>query len=257
MESNLLLILVTGGLVGAAAGYLGSFMVLKRMALVGDALSHVALPGMAIALTFGLSPLLGAVVALGLAVIGVWYLEDRSGIYPEALVGIFFTTSLAIGILLTPQPDLLEALFGTIEKVSTPEGVLVAAAALVLILVTFKISRHLLLGIVSEDLAQSVGVDRRKISFIYLILVGSAVALGVTFVGTILVGGLVIIPAVAARNISRGLMDYRFFSIFFGVLSAFSGILLASALKLPPGPVVILACSVFFAVSYLARSLKW
>src|SRR3972149_2293858 len=114
--NNLLLLLAVGIFVGGASAYLGSFMVLKRMSLVGDALSHVALPGMAIAIALGLSPMLGAFVALIIATIGIWYFQETSEVYPEALVGVFFTASLAIGILITPEPDLLEALFGSIEK---------------------------------------------------------------------------------------------------------------------------------------------
>src|SRR3989344_7297392 len=101
MDINLIIILAVGALVGAASGYLGSFMVLKRMSLVGDALSHVALPGIAIALTFGINPMLGALVALGVATLGIWYLAENSEVYPEALVGVFFTASLSLGLLLT------------------------------------------------------------------------------------------------------------------------------------------------------------
>src|SRR4030042_2778909 len=107
-ELNIIMLLLTGILVGAASGYLGSFMVLKRMSLVGDALSHVALPGIAIALTWHVSPMIGAITALMFAAVGIWAMEQASDIYPEALVGVFFTGSLALGILLTPQPELLE-----------------------------------------------------------------------------------------------------------------------------------------------------
>lgn len=116
MTSNLLLLLTVGGLVGAASAYLGSFMVLKRMSLVGDALSHVALPGMAIAIALNISPMLGGFIALILATVGVWYLEETSKIYPEALFGVFFTAALAIGILITPEPDLLEALLEALKR---------------------------------------------------------------------------------------------------------------------------------------------
>src|SRR6185369_772849 len=107
MNTNLLLLLIVGGLVGAVSGYLGSFMVIRRMSLVGDALSHVALPGIAIAITLGINPMFGALMALILAIIGIWYLGEHSEIYPEALVGVFFTASLSIGLLLTPEPELL------------------------------------------------------------------------------------------------------------------------------------------------------
>ena len=82
-------LILVGSFVAGACAYVGSLMVLKRMSLVGDALSHVALPGMAIAISIGISPVLGAFVALTLAIIGIWYLEETSDTYPEALVGIF------------------------------------------------------------------------------------------------------------------------------------------------------------------------
>ena len=114
--ANTIFLILVGSLVGASSGLLGSFMVLKRMSLVGDALSHVALPGMAIALTFSLNPIVGAIMALTFAVFGIWYLGEKTEVYSEALVGVFFTASLAMGILITPEPELLEALFGNIEN---------------------------------------------------------------------------------------------------------------------------------------------
>jgi len=116
MENNLLFIALVGGFVAAASAYLGSIMILKRMALVGDALTHVALPGMAIAISLSINPTVGAFIALTLAVLGIWYLEKSSDTYPEALVGVFFTASLALGVLLTDEVELLEALFGNIEN---------------------------------------------------------------------------------------------------------------------------------------------
>ena len=149
MNDEIFLLLITGALVGGVSGYLGSFMVLKRMSLVGDALSHVALPGMAIALILNINPMLGAFVALTLAVIGVWYLSEKSEIYPEALVGVFFTASLAIGILITPEPELLEALFGNFEKINLLDGVIIAASSVLIFTGVSLISKKLLLGIVS------------------------------------------------------------------------------------------------------------
>ena len=137
ITDTLLLQLAVGILVGLGAGYLGSFMILKRMSLVGDALSHVALPGIAAALMFDVNPMLGALGALFIATLGIWYLGEHSEIYPEALVGVFFTASLSLGLLLTPEPELLEALFGDIDKIGTADGYLTAAGALVIFIVVY------------------------------------------------------------------------------------------------------------------------
>ncbi len=253
MIDNIFLLAAVGIAVGAAAGFLGSFMVLKRMSLVGDALSHVALPGIAIALMLNFPPMAGAFIALTLAVIGVWLLERQTKIYPEALIGIFFTTSLAIGILITPEPELLEALFGDIQKITLIESLLAIAISLVLILITTLISKKLVLGIVSPELAQASGINLNPVNLIYLFLVGTIVALGIKFVGTLLTGALVIIPAVSAKNISKSLMSYVLVSTLFGIFSAAFGVIAAAYFHLPPGPVTVLTSAAIFLLTYLVK----
>jgi ABC-type Mn2+/Zn2+ transport system permease subunit len=253
MNTNLFYLLIVGALVGASSGFLGSFMVLKRMSLVGDALSHVALPGIAIALAIGVNPMLGALVALILATFGVWYLSEHSEVYPEALVGIFFTASLSIGLLLTPEPDLLEALFGNIDKINIFDGAIVLAGAIVIFVATAAISKKLLLGVVSEDLAKSQKIDIRKINLIYLLLVGLVVAMGVKFLGTLLTGAMVIIPAVTAKNIAKSIRSFHMYSVCFGIASAVVGILLAKSFGIASGPAVVITSITFFVVSYIFR----
>lgn len=251
--NNLLLLLLVGAFVGAAAGYLGSFMVLKRMSLVGDALSHVALPGMAIAIALHFSPILGAFIALTIAVIGIWYFEETSNLYPEALVGIFFTTSLALGVLITPEPDLLEVLFGNIEKINLIEGFMVIIASIIIILSAKLISKKLILGIISNELLKSLSISGKKINLIYLLLIGSIVALGVKFIGTLLMGGLVIIPAASAKNISKGIDNYYLLSIIFGIVSAVIGVYIASLYQISSGPSVVLTSIAIFVCTYFLK----
>lgn len=253
MNTNLLLLIILGGFIGAASGYLGSFMVLKRMSLVGDALSHVALPGIAIALTFGFNPMLGAILALLIAIIGVWYLGENSEIYPEAIIGIFFTTSLAIGVLLTPEPEIFEALFGNIDKVVGIDVVAILLGSLIIFVVTKMISKKLMLGVISEDLAKSQKINISKINLVYLLLVGLIVALGVKFLGTLLTGALVIIPAVTAKNMSKNMSSYHCLSIIFGIISASVGIVMAKIFNLSTGPIVVLVSIFFFILSNFFR----
>lgn len=254
METNLLLIIFTGLLVGASSGFLGSFMVLKRMSLVGDALSHVALPGMAIALTLAINPMIGALVALTIAVFGIWYLGEKTEIYPEALVGVFFTASLAIGILITPEPELLEVLFGNLETIGLFDAVATISAAVLIFFVTRSLSDRLLLGVVSEDLAKSTGVKVSKVNLVYLLLVGLVVALGVKFVGTLLTGAMVIVPAAAAKNIAISIKSFQLLASLIGIISAFFGILLASFLNVASGPAVVLVSITIFVLSYIFKN---
>lgn len=253
MENNLVFLVFVGALVGAASGYLGSFMVLKRMSLVGDALSHVALPGIALALTFGINPMLGALTALSVATVGIWYLSEHSEVYPEALVGVFFTGSLALGLLITPEPELLEALFGDIDKIGMTDGLMVVLGAIAIFVITRLISKKLLLGVISEDLAKSQGINIAKINLVYLLLVSLVVALGVKFLGTLLTGAMVILPAVTAKNLSGSIRNFHLLSITFGSSAALVGIVLAKYFAIASGPAVVLSAIFIFIVSYLIR----
>jgi len=255
IETNLLVPLLVGIFVGATAGYLGSFMVLKRMALVGDALSHVALPGMAIALAFNFSPILGAFAALTIAIFGVWYFEKTTTLYPEALIGIFFTASLALGMLITPEPDLLEALFGNIEKINLFEAMITVILSILIFFQIKAVAKKLILGVISEELVKSVGTTHNKINLIYLLAVGIIVALGVKFVGTLLMGALVIVPAASAKNISGSMNNYYLLSVIFGITSAVIGVLTANLYHLPSGPTVVLTSIFIFILTYLAKKI--
>jgi ABC-type Mn2+/Zn2+ transport system permease subunit len=167
----------------------------------------------------------------------------------EALVGATFTLALAIGIMIIPQADLLEALFGDITKVTVIDAIAAAVISVVAILLTRVIYRKLVLAMISEDLAISKGIDVAKTNLLYLFLVSVVVAIGIKIVGTLLVGFLVIVPAIAAKNLSSDMFRYSLLSAIFGAITAFSGILLANYLSLPPGPMVVFSGIAIFALT--------
>jgi len=224
------------------------------MSLVGDALSHVALPGIAIALLFSINPFFGAFAALFLAIVLIWFLEKRTELPSETLVGIMFTLSLALGLLLTPEPELLEALFGDITKIFATDLAITAGAVVILLVVMHRISGKLMLGIISKELAQAMKIPIHKLNFIFLFLVAVIVALGLKVVGTLLMGSLVIIPAAAAKNTSTNLTQYTKLSMIFGVLSTILGLFASRYFGISPGPtIVISAGAIFVATLFLKR----
>ena len=253
ITNPLFLQILVGILIGLGAGYLGSFMIIKRMSLVGDVISHVALPGIAIALIFQINPFFGAFTALFLAIVGIWFLERRTELPSETLVGIFFALSLALGILITPEPELLEALFGDITKIGPTDALITIAAIILVFFTMFRIYRELALSIVSKQLAQSMGINVSKISFLFLVLVAIIVALGLKVTGVFLMGALVIVPAAAAKNVSVSLARFTKLAALFGGLSALGGILFANYFNLHPGPIVVLASGVIFLLTLLFK----
>jgi ABC-type Mn2+/Zn2+ transport system permease subunit len=251
---NLALSLLIGGFVGVSAGYLGSLMVLEKMALVGDALSHVALPGLALGILFNFNPFLGAFAFLFASAVIIWYLGKVTKLPFETIVGAVFTLSLAIGVLIIPEAELLEALFGDITTVTILETMASAAISVVAVLLTKMIYKKLVLGMISEDLAVSKGINVGRINLLYLLLVSIVVAVGIKIVGTLLVGFLVVVPAAAAKNVSANLFRYAVLSAAFGAVSACSGILVSSYFNLATGPMVVLSGIAVFLVAVLAKS---
>jgi len=232
---------------------LGSLMVLKKMALVGDALSHVALPGLALGILFNFPPLLGAFAFLFASAVIIWFLGKATKLSYETIVGAMFTLALAVGILIMRDTELLEALFGDITKVTileTAAAVIISALAVIL---TKMIYKKLVLGMISEELAISKGINVNRTNLIYLLLVSLVVAIGIKIVGTLLVGFLVIVPAAAAKNVSSDLFKYAVLSASFGAVSACSGVLFSSYLNLPTGPFVVFSGIVVFVVTIFAK----
>ncbi|MBI4691835.1 MAG: metal ABC transporter permease [Candidatus Terrybacteria bacterium] len=244
---------ITAIFVGGAAGYLGSLMITKRMALVGDALGHVALPGMGLALLLGFNVSLGAFVFLLLGVFSVWFLERKSDLPTETLVGVIFVLSLALGFLITPEPELLHALVGDISRVSLLDAVVSVILSVSVLFVVNKIYKKIILASLSEDLAISNKIDIKKNNLIYLLVIAVIVALGVKVVGSLLIGALVIVPAAASRNISRNMRQYVLRAIFLGSLSCVLGIGLFMITGFPVGPLIILTSVFFFIISLIFK----
>lgn len=255
MTETLTFSLIIGISVGFSAGYLGSLMVLEKMALVGDALSHVALPGLALGILFNFNPFLEAFAFLFASAVIIWHLGRVTKLSFETLVAAMFTLALAIGILIIPEPDLLEALFGDITKVGLVDTVVAVAVSVVAVLLTKVVYKKLVLGMISEELATSTGINVARTNLLYLLLVSLVVAIGIKIVGTLLVGFLVVVPAAAARNLSSNLSRYYVLSSIFGALSAFAGILLSNYSNLPagPGPLVVLSGIAIFLTTVVVK----
>jgi len=245
--------LITAIFVGGAAGYLGSLMISKKMALVGDALGHVALPGMGLALLWGFNISLGAFVFLLAGIVLVWFLETKTELSTETLVGVIFVLSLAIGFLITPRPDLLEALIGDISQVSFWEMFTAVTAGIILFVLIEKIYSKIMLASLSEDLATANKIKIKKLNLIYLLAIAAIVALGVRVVGSLLVGALVIVPAAVSRNISGNLGQYICLSALLGAGSCFLGVLFSGFIAFPAGPLTILVSTFFFLFSLIFK----
>lgn len=253
IDNQLLLILISGIFTALAASFLGAFIVVKRMALVGDVLSHVALPGIGLALIINIDPIYGAAAFLLFAAFGTWLIEKKTMLPAEAIIGTFFTATLALGVVLVPHEELFESLFGNLFAIGVSDATIILITSVLIFILTLVLSRRLTLGIVAPDLAKSIGA-KPDISYLgFLLLFALSVALGIKLIGSVLMGALTILPAVSARNFSWSLKSFLSFSVILGLVMTVLGIIISIFLNFPPGPIVILTGIVFFVVSLLFK----
>lgn len=251
MDASLVPSLAAGLSIGGAAGYLGSLMLGRRMALVAGPLGHLTLPGVALALVLGFDVSLGAFPFVILGVGLIWLLEQRTRLPMEALTALVFATGVAIAFLVLPIQQAEAALVGDIARTTVTDAWVTAGLCAALVLVIRWRYRALVLVNVSEDLAASAGVRVARHNLLYLLLIAVVVALGVKVVGSLLTAALVAVPAATARNAARNLREYAWGATAAGMFAAVAGILIAAATGLPAGPLVVIASAALFLVSML------
>jgi ABC-type Mn2+/Zn2+ transport system permease subunit len=253
MEAQFLYSLIVSIFIGGLAGFLGSLMITKRMALVGDALGHVALPGVALALILGFNVSWGALPCLALGIFLIWLFEVKTKLPMEALTGIVFTSSVAIAFLFLPESEISTALIGDISQITLSDTLISIVISVATFFVLKKIYAKMILLNLSENLAQVEGIKVKKYNFIYLVCIAIVVALGIKVTGSLLMGALVITPAAAARNFARNLSGYSHGALLIGTISCFLGLLVFKVFSLPAGPLIILFASLIFLISIIFR----
>jgi ABC-type Mn2+/Zn2+ transport system permease subunit len=253
MVTNFFEILISGIFVGGTAGYLGSLMLSRKMTIVVDPLSHLALPGVALALIFGKDISLGAFLFLFFGAILIWFFEQKTKLPTETIIAILFTVSLAITFLFLSEHEIEEALVGDISKIGKLESLIIVLISLFVFFLIQKIYPKLTLISISEDLAMAEKIDLKKYQFFYILSISAIVALGVKFVGGLLVAGLTALPAASAKNLSKNLKTFRFLSSLFGIISAILGIFLFQKTNFPAGPMIIVVGFLFFIISTILK----
>lgn len=237
----------------AAAGIVGAFAVMRRMVLAADPLSHIALPGIGLALILSIDPLIGAIAALIVGTVLVWALENRTRMPTEAIIGVVFSLALAVGSLLTSGQELIEALFGAASRPKPWELVFGVVASVAVILFILRERNRLVIALVSADLAHTSGINVRRLNLMYLLAFAVTVALGLKFLGVLLMGSLIIIPAATARYVARSLDRMLLLAVALAMLATVIGTASAAIFDVASGPVIICVAALFFFLGLLAR----
>jgi len=231
----------------AAAGLVGCFAVMRKMTLAADAFSHVALPGIGLAVILKLNPLVGALMALLAGSVLIWTVERKTKLSAEAITGVVFSVALAVGALTATGEELIDALFGMPSRMTITEMTFGLAAACAVIVFILRMRDRLLISLVSGEVAIASGIAVSKLELSFLVAFALTIALGMRYLGVLLMGSLIIIPATVAKRFARSIGEMFAISVGAALFSTMSGTELALWAHRPSGPVIVaIAGSLFF-----------
>ena len=246
--------LITALVIGIVGGAVGCFIILRGMSLMGDAISHAVLPGVAISFILGINFFIGAIIFGLLASTMITFIKSNSIIKSDTAIGITFSSFLALGIILigvaNSSTDLFHILFGNILAVQDMDMWITIIVSLLVLATITIFFRPLLLTSFDPILAKSMGV---KVSFYHYLLMVILTLVAVTAmqsVGTILIVALLITPAATAYLYANSLKTMILLSSGFGALASVLGLFIGYSFNIAAGSSIVLTSALLFLISF-------
>jgi len=246
-------------LVGVTCAILGCFVVLRRMAFIGDAIAHTALPGVVVAYLNNLNLFAGALVAGLLTALGIGWLSSREELREDTAIGVLFTGMFALGILIISRHqtfrDFEAMLFGYILGVGHRDLILMSTIAIIVILMIALFFKELELTSVDPSYSQVIGLRVNWMRNLLLMLLALAVVTGIQVAGVILVSGLLITPAASASLMTRNLKTMMIVASLLSVLGGMIGLYASFYGNAGAGSAIVLTGTAFFIFVFCVRYL--
>lgn len=246
--------LITALVIGIVGGAVGCFIILRGMSLMGDAISHAVLPGVAISFILGINFLIGAIVFGLLASTIITYIKSNSIIKSDTAIGITFSSFLALGIILigiaNSSTDLFHILFGNILAVQDLDMWITIAVALLVLTTITIFFRPLLLTSFDPILAKSIGVKVTFYHYLLMVILTLVAVTAMQSVGTILIVALLITPAATAYLYANRLKTMIFLSSGFGALASVLGLFIGYSFNIAAGSSIVLTSALLFLISF-------
>lgn len=247
--------LLAGILVATLCAVAGTFVVLRGLAFIGDALAHGVLPGVAGALLIGAPGMVGAAVGSAVMIIGVGFITNRSRLSSDTAIGLLFVAMLALGVIMVSRSDsfngdIVRILFGEILGIRPGTIVVLAIATLVISVCVAVLYRPFLLLSFDTLQADVSGFSSRRYHTIMLAMVATTVVVSFQAVGTLLVFGMLVAPASAGALLARRVRAMIAWAIGVGALSVYIGLLLSYHYDLAAGATVVFVTVVAFFIVF-------
>jgi manganese/iron transport system permease protein len=250
----LLRALVAAVLVGTLCALVGSYVVLKGLAFIGDALAHVAFTGIVVAFLAGFSFYLGALAAAVAAGLGIGWVTRRVGLSTDTAIGIVFSGLFALGVVLvaigirTYTVDLFSYVFGDILAVRSRDLLAIGLAGAVVLVTMLLLYKELLFAHFDPVVAEAAGLPVGALQLLLLLLLSVTVVVSVQAVGVVLVLAMLVTPAATAALVARRMPSMMALAVVFGAVAAAVGFYLSYYLSVPSGGAIVLVATLFFAL---------
>ena len=250
-----------GILVACTCAIAGTFVVLRGLAFVGDALAHGVLPGIATAMLLGVSGIVGAAIGAAVMMGGVSVVSRRFRLSGDTAIGLLFVGMLALGVMITSRSssfvgDLAHILFGELLGITTTDLAWQFIALVIVGAIAFVSRRPFLLLSVDDGLARTSGFSARLFHNVMLTMVALTVIASFQTVGTLLVLGMLIAPAATGSLFARRIESMMLIAALVGSLSTYIGLLVSYHYDLAAGASIVLTAVVIFAISATANEIR-
>jgi manganese/iron transport system permease protein len=246
-------------MVGITCAMLGCFVVLRRMAFIGDAIAHTALPGVVIAYLEGYNLFFGALAAGLLTALGIGWLSGREELREDTAIGVLFTGMFALGVLIISRArsfrDFSAMLFGDVLGVTRADLILMATILAIVLFVLALFFKELELTSVDPGYSAVIGLRADWLRNILLVLLALAVVTAIQAVGVILTSALLITPAAAASLMTGNLFRMMVVSALLAILSGIVGLYASFSYGVASGAAIVLTGTMLFAIAFGSRSI--
>lgn len=247
--------LITSIMVGIICGVIGCFIILRGLALMGDAISHAVLPGIALSYMFGINFFYGAVLFGLITTVSIGFISQNSRIKSDSSIGIVFAVFFALGIILITKAqtatDLTQILFGNVLSVQTSDMYMTLGVGAVVLITVFIFYKELLVSTFDPTMAAAYGLPTRFIHYIIMVLLTLSTVASLQTVGVVLVIAMLITPAATAYLLTNRLSTMIFLAMFFGAASAVGGLYFSFRFNLASGAVIVLVTTVLFIITFI------
>lgn len=252
------LALVGGLVVGLTAPLIGTFLVQKRLSLLGDGLGHVAFAGVAAGLLFSIWPIGPALVAAVAAACAIEWLRSRGRASGDLALAVFFYSGIAAGVVLTGlsgsfDAGILAYLFGSILTVGPADAITIAALGVAIVAAIAVMWRGLLAVVLDEQSARVAGLPVNGLNLALAALAAVTVVVGMRVVGVLLVAALMVLPVGAAQYLARSFRGALLVASAIGAASAVVGLVIARLADIASGGTIVLVAAAVFMASAVRR----